>query len=163
MKRRGRRTIIALGLPVGLALAGGLAYMQLASASTPPPETPDPGPGQHGPMLALTERVINLAPGGAFRYVKVGVTIELRPESADFYALTGEARAVVEEELAKSEEGVVPLLLDQLGQAVAAKTSDSLAAPDGRAVLKDELLAGFRHVLGEEKVLAVYFTDFVMQ
>jgi flagellar FliL protein len=93
----------------------------------------------------------------------VGVTVEIRPEKADFYALKGEARKTVEDEALKALEASMPLLLDHLGQAVSAKTSDELGTPEGRAELKKEILAGFREVLGEEEVIAVYFTDFVMQ
>ncbi len=163
MKLKGRKAILVLGLPVGFALAGALVYMQMGSAAAAPPPVPDPSPGQSGPMMPLEERVINLASGGSYRYLKLGVTIELRPEAADFYAAKGEGRAGLEAEILKGYEASTPLLLDKLGQAVAAKTSDVLSTPEGRASLKTELLAGFREVMGEETVMNVYFTDFVMQ
>jgi flagellar FliL protein len=163
MKLKGRKPILLLGLPIGFALAGALVYMQFASASAPPAKVPDPSPGQSGPMLALEERVINLAPGGAYKYLKLGVTVETRPESGGFYGLKGEGRKTAEEEVVKGWQASMPLLFDKLGQAVAAKTSDELSTTAGRAALKTELVGAFREVLGEDEVLNVYFTDFVMQ
>jgi flagellar basal body-associated protein FliL len=82
----GKKTILLIGLPVGLAVAGGLAFMTLSGGggSKEPPKTPNPKEGQHGFMLALDERVVNLKPGaaGSYRYAKVGLTVEIRPATA---------------------------------------------------------------------------------
>lgn len=159
---RGRRGIIVLGIPLGLAAAGAFVFMQLTAAAPPP--VPGPAAGQHGPMLALDDRVINLAPTATgYKYAKVAVTVELRPSTAAFYALSGDARAKAETtELALHQEAV-PLLLDALGQVVSAHDSSTLTSNQGRAELKTELLAAMRKVLGEREVLDVYLTDFVMQ
>ena len=87
---RGRRAILALGVPLGLAAAGALVFTQMSAAKMPV-TVPDPGPGRLGPMLALDDKVINLStstPGG-YKYAKVGVTIELRPTTASFYGMHG--------------------------------------------------------------------------
>ncbi len=162
---RGKKAILVLGLPLGLALAGGIAYMTLAGSgeSAGPPKVPDPKAGQHGIMLALEERVVNLQTGGPYRYAKVGVTVEIRPEAAAFYELIGELRAAAEKEALATEESSVPLLLDAVGTVVSAKDSRTLVTPEGRKALKEELLHAVREVLGEEEVLDIYFTDLVMQ
>jgi flagellar basal body-associated protein FliL len=163
MKRPGGRRVILIGLVVGLATSGGLAYVWLSSAGGPPPPVPDPAEGQHGPMIALDERVVNLQPGGPFRYAKIGVTVELRPADPTFYTLTGEARAAADELAIKEYVGVVPLLLDTLGTVVSARTSTDLVTVDGRGALKRDLIEAIRSVVGEREVLDVYFTDLVMQ
>lgn len=159
---RGKKALL-LGLPLGFAVAGGLVFTQLSGASAGPPPVPDPGEGQHGVMLALEDRVINLRTGGPFRYAKVAVTVELRPESADFYALTGKARADAEKEAIAASSSVVPLLIDAVGTAVSSADPTGLTTPEGRAALKRDLLDAMRAVLGEHEVLDIYFTDFVMQ
>lgn len=159
----GKKSIALLGVPLGLGIAAGLVYFLVLSKPPEPVETPDPSPGQHGPMIGLEERVVNLMEGGAYRYVKVGVTVELRPEKADFYALKGEARKVAEEEIHKEYEAAVPLMLDAVGRVVGAHTSDELGTPEGRAGLKEEVHGAMAEILGEHEVLAVYFTDLVMQ
>lgn len=161
----GKKTILIAGIPVGLAVAGGLAFMMLSGGSAVPPEIPDPAAGQHGVMLALDDKVVNLLPAGptSYRYAKVGVTIELRPEKADFYALTAEARKTAEELAVKGYEEDVPLLLDALGRVVSARTSDQISTPATRTELKSELAEAFKGVLGDKEVLDIYFTELVMQ
>jgi flagellar basal body-associated protein FliL len=156
----GRKAIILIGLPLGLAAAGAIVFTQM-SAKTPP--VPDPKDGQHGPMLALDERVINLQNGGSYHYAKVGITVELRPPTADFYALDGASRATAEKTILTGEQGAVPLLLDAIGTVVSSKTSEDLIAANGRGALKAQILESMRTVLGSRAVLDVYFTDLVMQ
>lgn len=157
----GRKAIILVGLPLGLAAAGAILFTQVLSAKTPP--VPDPKDGQHGPMLALDERVINLQNGGTYHYAKIGITVELRPPTADFYSLDGTARATAEKTILTGEQGAVPLLLDAVGTIVSSKSSNDLIADNGRASLKSQILDAMRGVLGQREVLDVYFTDLVMQ
>jgi flagellar basal body-associated protein FliL len=161
---RGRRAILALGVPLGLAAAGALIFTQMSAAKAPT-TVPDPGPGQLGPMLSLDDKVINLStttPGG-YKYCKIGVTVELRPSSASFYDLHGADRTKQEKtELDKHTEQV-PLLIDAVGTVVSAHDSSTLTTADGRAKLKVELLTAMKKVLGDDVVLDVFFTDFVMQ
>lgn len=160
---RGKRAIALLGLPLGLAAAAGLAVSQLAAGGGEPTQVPDPGPGQHGAMLALESRVVNLPTGGPFRYAKIALTVELRPKSVAFYDLTGEARAEAEKEVVAAAEPLLPLLYDAVGAVVAGSSGTALATAEGRATLKADLLAAVRGVLGEEEVLGIYLTDLVMQ
>lgn len=163
MKLPGGKKALIVGLPLGLAVAGGLAFTQLSGASAGPPPVPDPKPGQHGVMLALDERVINLAAGGQYRYAKVGLTVELRPDSAGFYDLTGKGRTDAEKTATADYDSSVPVLLDTLGTVVASEDATGLTTAEGRKRLKDDLLAAVRGVVGEKEVLDIYFTDFVMQ
>jgi flagellar basal body-associated protein FliL len=161
----GRRAILVLGVPLGLAAAGALVFTQISAAKPAIPPVPDPIAGQHGPMLALDSRVINLSMGatGVYKYAKVAVTIELRPDAASFYDLSGKERATEEKTETDKIVQDVPLLVDAVGSVVSSHDSSSLTGADGRAKLKDELLAAMRKVLGDREVIDIYFTDFVMQ
>lgn len=162
---RGRRAILALGVPLGLAAAGALVFTQMSAAAKAPATVADPGVGQFGPMLALDDKVINLStatPGG-YKYAKIGVTIELRPSSASFYNLHGADRTKQETTELAAFTDAVPLLTDAVGTVVSAHDSSTLTTPDGRAKLKTELLAAARKILGQDTVLDVFFTDLVMQ
>jgi len=162
---RGRRAILILGIPVGLAAAGGLAFTMLGSGPKAPPAVPDPATGQLGPMLALDSRVVNLTPGTTitYKYAKVSVTVEIRPSTASFYELHGTERTKSEATELADYTAEVPVLDDAVGQVVAAHTPDSLSTADGVAQLKTELLGAMRKILGDQVVIAVYLTDFVMQ
>jgi flagellar FliL protein len=159
----GKKTIALLGVPLGLGVAAGLVYFFVLAGPSAPPEIPDPGAGEHGPMIALEDKVVNLMAGGDYHYAKVGVTVELRPEKSDFYALKGEARKVAEDEINKEYSGALPLMLDAVGRVVGSRTSTQLGTPDGRDTLKAELHAAMAEILGANDVLNVYFTDLVMQ
>jgi flagellar basal body-associated protein FliL len=161
---KGRRAILVLGLPLGLAAAGGFLFMQMSAAPKVTPKVPDPATGQVGPILPLESRVVNLTAtnAGAYKYALIAVSIELRPKAASFYDLHGEARTKEEETEIDELKSDVPLLLDALGSTVSAHDSGSLTTPEGRAKLKSELLEAFKKVLGEEEVLQIYFTDFKM-
>jgi flagellar basal body-associated protein FliL len=163
VKLPGGKKALLLGIPLGLAVAGGLAFTQLSGASAGPPPVPNPTEGQHGVMLALEDRVVNLRTGGAYRYAKVAITVELRPELASFYGLVGKPRADAEKEAIAASSSTVPILIDAVGTVVSAGDPASLTTPEGRATLKRDLLAALRAVLGEREVLEIYFTDFVMQ
>jgi flagellar basal body-associated protein FliL len=162
---RGRRAILALGLPLGLAAAGGFIYMQMSAAPSAPVKVPGPGVGQSGLMLVLEDRVINLTTvtAGGYKYAKLGVTIELRPEAAGFYDVHGKARTEEEATALEKYSDAQPRLLDALGSVVAAHDSATLNSATGRTKLKAELLESFRKILGEEEVLNIYFTNFLMQ
>lgn len=163
MKHPGGRKALVLGVLVGLAGAGALAYTQLAGASSGPPPVPDPAVGQHGAMLALDGRVVNLVPNGMFRYAKVSITVELRPPTADFYALVGKPRADAEKTILDNAAPSVPLLLDAEGTVISAADPTSMRTAQGRSQLKADLLTAMRGVMGQKVVLDIYFTDFVMQ
>jgi flagellar basal body-associated protein FliL len=162
---RGRRAILALGVPLGLAAAGALIFTQMSAGAAGPPAVPDPGQGQLGPMLALTDQVINLSSGngGTYKYAKVGVTIELRPSAKSFYDLHGTDRTKQETTELATYTDQIPLLQDAVGSIVSAHDSTTLTSADGRAKLKVELLTAIKAVLGDNLVIAVFFTDFVMQ
>ncbi len=162
---RGRRAILALGVPLGLAAAGALVFTQVAGGSKAPPAIPNPAPGQLGPMLALDDQVINLAgtTPDSYKYAKVGVTIELRPTTASFYNMHGADRTKEETAELAAYTDDLPLLQDAVGSVVSAHDSSTLTTPDGRAQLKSQLLAAVKTVLGQDIVVAVFFTDFVMQ
>jgi flagellar basal body-associated protein FliL len=161
----GKKTILLVGLPVGLSVAGGIGFMVMSGGSAVIPPVPDPGDGQHGIMLPLEDRVVNLltGPEGSFRYVKLGVTVEIRPAAADFYKLEGEARVLAEELAAEEYKAAEPLLFDAIGRVVSARESEQIGPAEARIELKHELLEAFRSVLGEEEVIDLYFTDLVMQ
>jgi flagellar basal body-associated protein FliL len=192
----GKKTIALLGVPLGLGVGAAVVFLVVLpklGGGGAPVYVADPGPGQHGLMLPLEAKVVNLAAGGDFHYAKVGVTIELRPADASFYALVAEARTTAETAAIKDYDGAIPLFQDAIGRITAAKTSTQLGTPEGREELRTELLAAFREILGDATpavvasqapaasadpsaspaasaspvkppdVLDIYFTDLVMQ
>jgi flagellar basal body-associated protein FliL len=153
--KAGKKTILLVGIPLGLGLAAGLAVVLLVlKPFAAPPPVPDPGPDQRGVMLPLDTKVVNLVPGGDFKYAKVGVTLELRPDMASFYDLKAEARTAAETLVVKDMADVLPLLDDAVARVVSSKTSTELLNDTGREQLKAELLEAIRAVLDGESPAA---------
>jgi flagellar FliL protein len=89
--------------------------------------------------------VVNLT-GETRRYLRVGVSLGV-PATAD-------ARLVEEH---KSQ------LLDLFIAVLSSTPPDTLSTPDGKAAIKDTLLARIHEELHLGKVVRVYFTEFVIQ
>jgi flagellar basal body-associated protein FliL len=175
----GKKTIVLMGLPLGLGVAAGVVFLVVLKPAGATPGVPDPASGQHGVMVPLDTKVVNLAPGGDYKYAKVGVTLEIRPNDASFYALKADARTAAETLVVKDYAYVLPLLDDAVGKVVGAKTSTDLLGQGGRDALKAELIDAVRKVLDggaapvasgaspappeATSVLELYFTDLVMQ
>jgi flagellar FliL protein len=89
--------------------------------------------------------VVNLA-GATGSYLRVGVHLGVRSER--------EAREV---------QAATPKILDLLITILSRSTVEALTSEDGRASLKQELLARIRDDLGLTVVRRIYFTEFVIQ
>jgi flagellar basal body-associated protein FliL len=175
----GKKTIVLMGLPLGLGVAAGVVFLVVLKPASVAPGVPDPAPGQHGVMVPLDTKVVNLAPGGDYKYAKVGVTLELRPDDPGFYALKADARTAAESLVVANYTYILPLLDDAVGKVVGSKTSTELLSQGGRDALKSELIDAIRKELdgppapaasgaspappAASTVLELYFTDLVMQ
>jgi flagellar basal body-associated protein FliL len=179
----GKKTIVLLGLPLGIGIAMALVVMFVLKPLDPTPAVGDPAPGQHGVMLPLDTKVVNLAPGGDFKYAKVGVTLELRPSTAAFYTMAAADREAATAVVVTDMTDYLPMLDDAVAAIVSSKTSTTLLGETGREQLKQELLEACRQVLdgsaaaasgaspapseasprAASDVLDLYFTDLVMQ
>jgi flagellar basal body-associated protein FliL len=172
---KGKKAILLLGIPLGLGLAAALVFLVVLPMLNKTPEPiPNPGEGQHGYMIPLDTKVVNLADGSDFKYAKVGVTIELRPETADFYTMAGAAREPLAALKVKEMAELLPVLDDAVARIVAAKTSQDITSAAGRQALHDEILEALRKALEKPapsnakvawlpEVIDIYFTDLVMQ
>lgn len=116
-----------------------------------------------GVMYPLKERVVNLADPGILRYLKISVVLEFEPRDRSFYQLKGEARSKREAEIVKELGYRHPILADLLTSILTSKTSAQLMSPDGKERLKQEILEQVNRVTGEDRVIAVHFTDFIVQ
>ncbi|MFN8629844.1 MAG: flagellar basal body-associated FliL family protein [Chloroflexota bacterium] len=172
---KGKKAILLLGIPLGLGVAAALIFLVVLPMLTAAPKpVPDPEAGQHGYMIPLDTKVVNLAPDSEFKYAKVGVTIELRPETKDFYTMAGAAREPLAAAKVKEMAELLPVLDDAVAKIVAAKTSQELTSAAGRDALHAEILEALRKAMEKPapsgatepwppEVIDIYFTDLVMQ
>lgn len=125
--------------------------------------TPIPRPPSQGVLLSLGTKVINLADPGGYRYLKVGIVLEILPEDPKFSSLKGEARIKMEEEVIKELKNRSPVFEDIVTTLLSSKTFEQVFTIQGKERLKAEMKEQINARLGTDAVLEVYFTDFVIQ
>lgn len=114
-------------------------------------------------MYPTKERVVNLTDKASSRYLKVSLTLEFIDAKAK-EPPKGEAVKLQQEEFAKEMSGHSAVIDDALVGTLSAKSSSELLKPDGKDLLKSELIERVNHALhDDEKVVNVYFTSFIIQ
>lgn len=102
-------------------------------------------PRSGGMVLPLPPVTVNLADPNGRRYLKLGMEVEVNGDVAN------ELRA----QNARIRDSIIMLL--------AGKTYGEIASPDGKVLLKAEIAARLNQILGAQRVIRVYLTDFVVQ
>lgn len=151
------------GVAASRVFEAGLPFMPKEQAATD--QQNGQAKEQHAVGIAFPtrERIVNLADPGVMRYLKTSIVLEVDLPSLKGELPKGEEYKKKQEELAKELKGQTPIIDDQIVAILTARTSAELATPEGKQRLKDELKARLNKALGEERVLAVYFTDFIIQ
>lgn len=102
-------------------------------------------PRSAGMVLPLPPITVNLSEPSGRRYLKLGMEVEVNSDVA----------AQLKAQNARIRDAVIMLL--------AGKTYGEVASPDGKVLLKAEIAARLNQILGAQKVVRVYFTDFVVE
>lgn len=148
--------IIAAALVLLLALGGGAAFYFMKKKEAEAEAKKDPGlevpvpelnpAAAIGPMVDISEFIVNIISDEANHYVKASLTIELTNEPA------------------KDELGQrMPQIRDAILLLVGNKTYEELQDLQGKKQLKAEMTSKINSILQTGKVKAIYFTDFVVQ
>lgn len=114
-------------------------------ASAPRIERQSDLPRSTGKVLPLPEFVVNLSDPSGKRYLKLGMEVEVNADVSR--EITAQS--------AKIRDAVIMLL--------AGKSFADVSSPEGKVLLKAEVAARLNQILGAQRVVRVYFTDFVVQ
>jgi len=147
--RAGNKSLFLIIGIIVIALAGGAAaYVFLFSNKSGGEEHAPAHKGEakeaKSALVAIEPFVMNLAEQG--RFLKVSMQFELADATA---------QAMVTEKMPQLRDAIITL--------VSSKSADSLASPEGKFHLKDELLLRANQAMGKELFKNLYFTEFVMQ
>lgn len=120
------------------------------------------GPGE-GITFATKDRVVNLTDQGGSRYLKASIVFELVAEDGKTSPTKPEEYKKAQEELAKELIPVSPAIEDLVTTVLTSKGSADLISADGKMALKNELKDRLNALFNDDRVIAVYFTQFIIQ
>jgi flagellar FliL protein len=125
--------------------------------------TPVVLPGE-GVMVDMSTKIINLADTTGRRYIRLTVVLEFAPEpSATAEPKSTEGEVDPNEALKTEIANRMPLMDDVVITLLSTKTYEELYTADGKEALRKEILDAINTKLPEFRVIAVYFTEFVVQ
>ena len=148
-RRGGIMHAVALGCALALALGGlGAAAWRLGigQLAPPPPAAAAVAGKPEGTLEPMDPFIVNLSDEDGRRYVKATIQVE-------FYD------AIVPPEFHRR----LPQSRDMLLTLLSSKTFADIRTPQGKAVLREEIVNRLNTVLNEDAVKAVYFTEFIVQ
>jgi flagellar FliL protein len=115
-------------------------------------------------MVPMRERIVNLSDPGILRYLKTSIVLEVYdPENPTGHSKGEEKKHGGKEELPKDLKHKAAPIEDRVNAILSAKLASDIMGPAGRNRLKEEIRDEINHLLHEERILAVYFTDFIIQ
>ena len=179
-----RRRFVALAVVALAACRGAAASPTAEDAAHAPAESAKPERGlvpSFGPTYRMDSRVVNLADPGRFLRFTVSIEFAVQEEKKSAVPTNQLALYVPEEdapdvvEVAESTvdpeklfqdriKKYTPAIDDAVLSAVSTHTSEELAAPEGRELLKKEIAVRVQRLLGtSERITNVYFSEFAVQ
>jgi flagellar protein FliL len=124
-------------------------------------------PGE-GIMIDTGTKIINLAEPGGRRYIRIGVVLEFVPPEED-----PEAKPAPEGEGAATNPAVdafttavnakLPMINDTVITLLSSKSFEELYTTEGKEVLRHSIMEKVQSLMPEDKLLGVYFTEFVVE
>jgi flagellar protein FliL len=157
---------VAIGLLLGGIAAGAVVMGVIPVPFGPMAEARAAAEKARPPVTVMyptRERVVNLADRTTPRYLKVQLTLEFIDHALK-EPPKGEGVKHQQEEFAKEMSAHAAIIEDALTTVLSSKSSTELLKPDGKDLLKVELVERVNTALHEEeKAVGVYFTSFIIQ
>jgi flagellar FliL protein len=145
-KSKKKLIIIIAGAVLFFSISGFFAYTMLYSKKDGHEEE-DNKKGKNSEkaaLVALDPFILNLAEQG--RFLKVTIHFELADPSY---------QQLVENNTPQLKDAIIILL--------SSKSTETIASPEGKLQLKDEILLRANQTIGKDVIKNLYFTEFVMQ
>ena len=140
------------------------------SAESTTTEIPaEPG---NGKIVDTGSKIVNLADPGGRRYLRATVALEVMPPTEVLEAMNATPAAAAEGEAEADPilteyndeiNALLPIINDTITTALSSKTFESIYTAEGKDLLREEIKEQLNTRLPELQVIAVYFTEFVVQ
>ena len=178
------RVLIIIILLATTLLSIGTAYIMFAPDNLPKPfrlmydlsaappviepeVTPEPtkevevAPGQ-GIIVTTGAKIINLTGTTGTKYIRVTISLEFNPTNPKYLEMKGEEKTAYTTEFSTEINSKLPIIDHEIITIIATKTYDNLYTAAGKETLRKELLSAINDRVHEPKVIAIYFTEFVI-
>jgi len=130
--------------------------------ATPEPVEPEYHPGD-GIMLNMSTKIINLVDPGGRKYIRLTVVVEVAPDNPEYESLPEEEKTAYLEEFNAKLNTRLPIMDDTVITLLSTKTYEDLYTADGKEILREEILDILKEKLPDFHIIAIYFTEFVVQ
>lgn len=149
------------GEAVSSAQAAPIETTQAGKA--PPPSAPlEIRPGQ-GLMVDTGSKIVNLVDPTGRRYLRVGIVLEYAPKDLRYYVMSAEEKKVFMDEFNAEINGILPVINDIIITSLSTQTFESVYTAEGKERLRKQIMDTINRQLPEQRVIFVYFTEFVVQ
>jgi flagellar FliL protein len=133
---------------------------------TAPSEEPTPmvypRVGQ-GIMYEVGSRIVNLLDPVGRRYLKINIVLEFLPPDYGYYQLDGEAREAERQKLVEEIAERKPIIDDLLISLLTSRSYEDIHTLEGKTQLRSDIQERLNQALQEPRIVAVYFTEFLVQ
>ncbi len=119
-------------------------------------------PGE-GLMFDTGSKIVNLIDPTGRKYLRLGIVLEFAPTDLAYYTMPAEQKTVFEEEFSKEITLKQPIINDAIITLVSSKSFDSVYTAEGKEELRKEILEQINKQIPDQRVIYVYFTEFVVQ
>lgn len=119
-------------------------------------------PGQ-GLMVDTGTKIVNLVEPTGRKYLRAGVVLEFVPTDPKYFSMTAEEKTAYKTTFDTDMATKLPVINDIIITLLSSQTFDSVYTAQGKEDLRKKLMDDINKQLPENKVLAVYFTEFVVQ
>lgn len=143
--KTGKKKIIMIAV-AALVLLGGGAFAYFLFSDDPPPDKKAQQEHSERAVMTMDAFLVNLADKDVRRYLKIKIDLE-----------------VDNEKTVKELEKFQPRIRDQVIFLLSSKTYQDIATPEGKNLLKKEIMAKMAALPLGKKISAAYFTEFVAQ
>ena len=116
-----------------------------------------------GIMYNVGSRIVNLLDPVGRRYLKITIVLEFLPQDYTYYTLPAAEREAMRNKVIAEIDARKPVIDDMLTSLLTSKSYEDIYNLDGKNRLRAEIQERLTQVIGEPQVIAVYFTEFIVQ
>jgi flagellar basal body-associated protein FliL len=136
---------------------------ETVAEATPAPEAAHEIIPGEGIMLNMSTKIINLVDPTGRKYIRVTIVAEFAPDNPEYESLPEEEKAAYLTEFESKLNSRLPIMDDTVITLLSTKTYEDLYTAEGKEKLRAEIMQILSEKLVDLHLIAIYFTEFVVQ